>query len=560
MAFNMINTMKLKFNLILIMLFSKSFCYAQSYTFYGSKIYGGNSGEAIVQILKLNNDLILAGRSASDTSGNKTSPNCIINNAARNDLWLVSIDTALNVLWNKSFGGNNQEDGPGKIIYANNQLLFGCSSKSDSSCSKETRSKIVGGGVSDFWICSVDSVGNKLWEKTYGSPGNDDTPSITLLSDGNYLILGTGSSGVGFDRTYPGWGSYDFWALKLDAQGNKIWDKSFGGTGGNIFYTSNSYNFLNAAFPTENGSFVFCGNTNSPVSGNISDAGYGGFDFWIIKVDSAGNKIWDRRYGGSQADYCSQLISTMDGGFLLLGVTNSPQDGTVNEAPIGGVLNADVWLIKLDSAGNEQWDRRYGGTGKDFGLSAVIAPGGGYWISATTSSPVGFDVSEPGYGLADYWIFKIDSAGNKLWDKRFGGPDDDFASNFVLMPDSSIFLCGYSYPGTSAVKSEYGYGGTDYWVVHFKYDDSAVGVTDYAANALQLTVTPNPAKEAVTISSKTAMKNIELFDMSGKKVFERKLLHSFFEKIMLNGLGNGVYTLRVATDEGMANKKVVVMR
>lgn len=540
------------------MLFSKSFCNAQNYTFYGSKIYGGDHMDYPVQLIKVKNNLILAGSSLSDTSGNKTSSNCILNSASpMSDIWLVCIDTAFNILWNKSFGGNKTEDSPGSIIYVNNQLLFSCSSKSDSSCSKETNNKIIGGGISDYWICSMDSVGNKLWEKTYGSPGFEYSPSITLLLDGNYLVLGTSSGSTGFDKTNPGWGNDDFWALKLDAQGNKIWDQSFGGSNVDLYHYGFAYNYNNSPLPTENGSFVLFGSVVGPVSGNISNPGYGANDYWIIKVDSAGNKIWDRRYGGSYTEGSSQIISTADGGFLLIGFTESPQNGTVSDPPLG---KRDVWLVKLDSIGNKQWDRRYGGTEEDVGSSAVVAPDGGYWISATTRSPVGFDVSEPGYGLADYWIFKIDSAGNKLWDKRFGGLGDDYASNFVLMPDSSIFLCGFSFPGTSAVKTEYGYGGTDYWVVHFKYDDSQVGVADYAANALQINVQPNPAKETVSISSKTAMKNVELFDRSGKKVFERKLLHSFFEKIALNGLGNGVYTLRVSTDEGMANKKVVVVK
>jgi hypothetical protein len=522
-------------------LFSTQCLTAQNFTLYGDKTFGGSNSEKYVQLLKFSeNNLFIAGNSTTTSaSGDKTDPNCNNNQASNNnDVWALMFDINFNIIWNKRYGGESSEGGINSIIKTSgNEIIFGVQSSSDSSCEKSENNWSF---QPDYWICRIDSNGNKIMDKTFGAFGTESIPHIVQLTTGDFIIAGISNSTISGDKSVANWGGIDYWVVKFDSLGNKIWDNVYGGTGTEVALSGENFTETNL-LADDNGSFLLSGRSNSPVSGNISVPGFGGHDIWIIKIDSAGNKIWDNRFGGSSStEFCSQIIHA-PGGYIIVGATSSPQGGSISDPQIG---LGDVWVIKLDSFGNKVWDRRYGGTGNDRGISIAIAPDGGYWISASTESPAGFDISEPSYGLSDYWMLKIDSVGNKLWDKRFGGPGYDFASNFVIMPDSSIFLAGYADVGESVVKTDFGKGMNDYWVVHFKYPDYSVGINEADAGNY-LKVFPNPAENVLSFSnSKFEIANITLIDMQGRVIKEMNINNKSGEMDVSN-ISNGLYLLKI---------------
>jgi hypothetical protein len=559
----------MKIILSVIVIFFLSFlCSAQTFTLYGDKTFGGNLQELYVNIALLDsNKLILAGRSATtNASGDKSTPNCNSNQQSTNsDVWIVMIDKNFNIIWDNSYGGERTEDGVNSIIInSNKEIMFSCRSSSDSLCEKTQNNWNYPMFNFDYWICKIDTNGNKLWDITFGGIGTDNYPYLIALTTNEYLIVGYSVSSISGDKSVANYGGSDLWAVKFDTIGNKLWDQVYGGSAAETHNASVANNtFGLSVLPLELGSFIIGSTTESQMSGNVSGLGFGGRDIWLMKADSAGNYLWDARYGGStNNDFFSSFISTPDNGFIIVGATGSPQGGSISDPQIGDL---DVWIIKLDSLGNKQWDKRYGGTGEDYGISISEAPGGGYWVSADTKSPQGFDISEPPYGTCDYWIFKIDSVGNKIWDKRFGGPGNNRVSNFVIMPDSSIFLAGYADVGESPVKTDFGKGMSDYWVVHFKYPDYSVGVIEDNFD-VELSIFPNPSTGEVSVSftlKETKEIKIELYNSLGQNVKTVSQQKFTTGKNQINfsteNFSKGIYHIKFSIEDDVVTRKLVKM-
>lgn len=501
-------------------------CTAQNFTLYKQKIFGGNMADVDMKILKYNNNIVIAGRSMSLTpSGNKTSTNCLIPATVLNksDVWMVMLDTAFNIIWDKSFGGSATEFGLGSLIKtSDNQIMFACVSLSDSSCQKSENCKTSPILDEDIWICKVDSMGNVTADKTFGAPLNESGASLLELSDGNFVFMASNTAGtglgpnIGYDKSVANIGMNDYWVLKFDSNFNKIWDNVYGGTGEEYLYNAFGNTTLCNMLATENGSFLFAGRTNSPVSGNVTEPPHGSYDTWIVKIDSAGNILWQKRYGGIGSEGGGEIIKTNDG-FIVAGGTDSPQGGDLTDPAIGGF---DAWIVKIDSMGNKQWDRRYGGIMDDGLRYIAAAPGSGYWLTGNLFGPAGFDVTDSSYGGYDYWLVKIDSLGNKLWDKRFGGPNNEAISNFIILPDSSLILSGYADSGTTSCKTEFGYGSADYWLIHLKYDDSVTGLP-VTGKPEQLCIYPNPVKDKLQwqLPPNTNVQCIEILNSMGQLVY-----------------------------------------
>lgn len=188
------------------------------------------------------------------------------------------------------------------------------------------------------------------WDITFGGSNDDYLHIFLQTDDGGYVVAGeTSSYGVG---------KADIWIIKIDNKGNKLWDKTFGGI---------DDDWINSLLQTDDGGYLIVGKTFS--------FGAGSGDGWIIKLDSEGNKLWDRTFGGSNDDSLYLLVQTSDGGYAIAGYTFSY-----------GMGKADFWLIKLDNMGNKLWDRTYGGSGDDSVRSLIQIEGGGYVLAGITFS------------------------------------------------------------------------------------------------------------------------------------------------------------------------------
>ena len=505
--------MKYSFVYIIICLSIKiSIVQGQSFQLYGDKTFGGSKLEESADILYVGNgEFIISGNSYTNLDGDKTDGLC--QDTLSPDIWVIKFDSNFNIIWQNSIGGNKFDVNP-TVIKSNlgNNFIFGCVSTSTSSCDK---SQNAFAPTFDYWIYSSDLFNNKLFDITFGGTGGDNDPAVIQLSNGEYIVCGSSTSGIGGDKTVANFGMADFWTLKFDSNGTKIWDQVYGGTS-NELSTDNFFDLI----PDDNGNFLILGYTGSPVSGNISQPSQGGIDIWLVKIDSSGNKLWDQRFGGSGSDLPRKIIPTADNGYILCGRTFSPQSGDVSEAPHG---QRDMWVIKLDSVGNKLWDKRYGGTGLNDANWIEQDFDGGYLIGGTTTSQIGLDVSESPFGVGDYWIIKTDSIGNKVWDKRFGGPGNNILTCFALLPDSSIMLFGYADSGTTSVKTQPGNGLTDYWLVHFKYNNSPSGINELSYGNQSISIYPNPVTDELLLNSQSnlPLQYFRLYDLTGRLVYEQ---------------------------------------
>jgi hypothetical protein len=360
-------------------------------------------------------------------------------------------------------------------------------------------------------------------------------------------VAGESNSGAGCKKNVPNYTiANDYWALTLDPQGNILQDFVYGGDGAE---------YLVSAIPLPGGGFLLGGSTNSSATGDVSDTLRGIRDYWMIRLDAGGNKVWDRIYGGTGADVCNRILPTADGGFMMAGYTLSPMDGDVSEPPKG---IRDYWIVKTDSAGLKQWDKRYGGdsNSSSFGTWIEQAAFGRYWLAGYTDSGLGGDVSEPTYGGSDYWVLLLDTSGAVLWDKRFGGPAEEFLGNLVVLQDSSVVLCGHSDAGSSAVKTAPSKGWWDYWMVAFKYT-LPVGLTENSPRpSLQLHPSPGDGLFHLSLS----VPGFRIADLTVTDVTGKTLLRTRWQPgqtLDLRAFEAGVYFVQAAAGDAVYTGKAV---
>ena len=240
-----------------------------------------------------------------------------------------------------------------------------------------------------------------MWSMTYGGTGDDYGWGETVqTSDGGYAITGdTNSSGAG---------GRDFWLIKTDANGNMLWNKTYGG-----------------ALDEECGVMCQTNDGGYAIAGYTKSFGVGGQDVWLVKTNSLGNMQWSNIYGGTGDEHALSMVQTNDGGYAIVGVTSS-----------FGAGGQDVWLVKTDTAGNMQWNKTYGGNSTDYGYGVVQASDGGYAMAGYTHSF--------GAGGDDVWLVKTDTNGNMQWNKTFGGTGTEWAVYLVQSSDGGYAIPAYT--------------------------------------------------------------------------------------------------------------------
>ncbi|VVB60598.1 Uncharacterised protein [uncultured archaeon] len=296
--------------------------------------------------------------------------------AGENDIWVIKLDENGTEQWNKTYGkyfvdynGECQQTTDGGYI------IVGTTSRNEPL-------------IFDLWLIKIDGQGNQQWNRTFktASDSFDFGLSVQQMSDGGYII---GGSYISYGTNT----SYDIWLIKTDAQGNEQWNRTY--------RDNSSWKGTRSIEPTSDGGYIVLANRGYYESKQV--------DFFLMKINQYGDEQWNRTYGGLLDDYCSEAYQTSDGGYIIIGYTMSY-----------GAGEADVWMIKTDTDGNEQWNRTYGGKYNDAGHSIDLTSDGGYIITGIKGSYVKDNPT------CDVWLIKTDSQGkaqttsfSNLWFERF---------------------------------------------------------------------------------------------------------------------------------------------
>ena len=277
---------------------------------------------------------------------------------------------------------------------------------------------------SDYWIVKLNSNADIKWEKTYGGSNTDRAYNIQQTIDEGYIVAGYTKSNDGdISNNY---GLTDAWILKLNPNGDTIWQKTYGGS---------NYEVVNSIKQTTDGGYIIVGHTKSN-NGNISN-NQGGYDAWIIKIDANGNLKWTKTFGGTNGDIANDVQQTINGEYLIAGYTFSNNGDITNNYG-----NADWWVIKLQANGNLSWQKTYGGSKNDYANCIQKTNDGHYIIAGYTFSSDG-DVTNLD-GNKDAWIIKIDDLGNILQQTTVGTNGSEDANSILQTHDNNFLIAGYS--------------------------------------------------------------------------------------------------------------------
>jgi hypothetical protein len=307
-------------------------------------------------------------------------------------VWLLKTDSNGNEEWNKTFGG----EGTGYSVQQTTDEGYII-----------TGDKYSNDTYFDVWLIKTDVSGNMMWNKTFGGTETDVGSSVQQTTDGGYIITGW---------TFLPDASTAVWLIKTDDNGNKLWDKTFGG---GVGYSVQQ---------TTDGGYI--------ITGNTASFGAGECDVWLIKTDSNGDKVWDKTFErktllATNYNVGRSVQQTSDGGYIIAGWTGKKIYHKI-----------DVWLIKTNSEGYKVWDRTFGGIGDQSGSSVQQTTDGGYIITGSRDIQRG-PPREPEHH-ADVLLIKTNRFGIKLWDRTFGGLGDEVGCSVQQTTDGGYIVTGYT--------------------------------------------------------------------------------------------------------------------
>ena len=285
-------------------------------------------------------------------------------------------------------------------------------------------------GLSDGLIYLLDSTGRPIWIRNLGGPGNDLFREAYPTPTHN--IIAVGSAGQIGNNITANKGGTDAWVVQLDTLGNVMWSNTYGSSGNEV---ANSLVVL----PT--GEMIIAGVANGN-NGDITNA-KGGQDYWVCKLSASGSLLWQKTYGGSTNDVATKIVVTQ-GGYYVAGYSNST-NGQVT-APKG---ENDYWVIKIDGDGDLIWQKSLGGSAQDYGRGISATPDGGSVVVGQSNSANG-DLTNP-KGNNDFWIVRLAENGNILWQKNYGGSNDDRAFSIAAASANNYLVAGFSNSGDGDV-------------------------------------------------------------------------------------------------------------
>jgi hypothetical protein len=340
------------------------------------KTIGGDEADYGFAILKTaNNGIMIAGHTFSFGAG-------------QSDVYCIRADTTGDTIWTSTYGGSTIDEARSMIQTSNgNFVIVGYTDS-------------YGMGWTDVYVLSIDQSGALLWSKTYGTPRSERGRAGIQTLDDYYLIAGY--------TECPSGNNTDLYLIKANENGDTIWTRAYGDT---LQFDETAYGVIE----TDDRCYVLLGEKRYSF-------GWGWI--WLMKTDSLGDSVWADVYGGSEWDRGHSILRTDDNCYIITGSIESDTED-----------NADVLLMKIDDTGSELWTMKYGGSADDIGYSVIKASGGGYIITGSTKS-FGNQWEE------DVYLIKTNAEGDEEWSESFGGSLPDYGYSALEMDDGSLIIGG----------------------------------------------------------------------------------------------------------------------
>lgn len=356
------------------------------------KAIGGSSFESSRQVLQLpEGGYLMVGRTASHGEGDT-------------DMNVIKLSESGEVIWNKRYGEEDSEEASDVLLTADGgYMIFGSADDYDDS------------KLRNVWIIKLNKEGDILWDRNYGIEGAINSAHAAVATpDGGYIVVGNSIS-ISSESTC------NMYALKIDMEGNEIWEKTYGGD-------SNEEAKDIAATPE---GFAIIGNTES--------YGKGRWDMFLVRIDHEGNKIAHHTYGGNDNEMGNAIISTKDGGFLLGGYSYSYSKGSL-----------DAWVVKTDANGEQQWHKSFGQESTDEAFSLLELADGSFMMAGYV------DIYEPNDEYINIsktaneaLVVKLSVSGEVVWEKLIGGDKNQKAFSIIESNDGGFVVVGSTDEGSS---------------------------------------------------------------------------------------------------------------
>jgi hypothetical protein len=337
------------------------------------------------------------------------------------DAWLIKTDDEGVEEWNKTYGGIDAGHADvGLTVHLDGDNGFVVSGSTGS----------FGLGEADFWLFKTDRDGNEIWNKTYGGAGGDISWSSCQTMDGGYIIVGQIDT--------QGENEADVGVVKTDRDGNEIWFRTYGGT---------YYDVGHGILQTSDGGYIIVANTVE----DIEKTGLLVPVVWLIKTDSDGDVLWDEKYGNQTSLVSSMSVSPcQDGGFIIVGSIVKDMEN----------LSSDIWLLKINSNGDVQWDKSFDGMENDSGMSVFQTSDAGFVVTGSVGSDF---LPQNISNIGDAFLMKTDTFGKEKWTMTFGGMGNDTGWTVKQTNDNGFIIVGYT--------DSYGIGDYDVWLIKTKCEN-----------------------------------------------------------------------------------------